>query len=65
MNWLPAYPKKIQMCFGHTQDGYEGQTGCIYYQSLDEITAIFDYINGFPRNEAVWEKWSNIIPQIK
>lgn len=64
MDWLPAYPKKIQTCFGHTQDGYDGQTCCIYYQSSAEICAIFDYINGFPRNEAVWEKWCNIIHQI-
>lgn len=61
MDWLPAAPKKIQMCTGHTQDGYTGHTYAIYYQSVSEIADIFDYISGIPRNDAVWAKWEEIL----
>lgn len=64
MGFLPASPKKIQLCSGHTQDGYNGHTCAVYYQSASEIAEILDYIDGFPRNDAVWEKWMEICKNI-
>lgn len=49
---LPAKPKKMQYISTHT-----GHTFALYYQSRAEILDILDFIDGFPQNTAVWEKW--------
>ena len=61
MDWLPAAPKKIQLCTGQHQDGYTGRTYAVYYQSAAEIIDIFDYISGSPRNDPIWGKWEDIL----
>lgn len=53
---LPVAMKKIQNI--RTQTGI---TSAVYYQSRKEIINIFDYINGYPKNDKVWDKWNKII----
>lgn len=55
---LPASPKTIQHV--HTQTG---ETSAIYYQSQSEIYAIVNYIDGTPKNPAVWEAWASKMAQ--
>lgn len=58
---LPAEEKKIQYISNVVDDIYNGKTCAIYYQSLKEIINIFQWIDGFPRNEYIWNKWQEII----
>ena len=51
---LPAREKIIQ-----TVSTDNGRTCALYYQSRTEIPAIIDYIDGMPRNETIWDMWSN------
>lgn len=57
---LPAVEKKIQHIKNSIDDKYIGQTYALYYQSKTEILEILKWIDGFPKNIAVWDKWSNI-----
>lgn len=57
MGWLPARPKKIQHIRTQT-----GSTCGLYYQSHAEVVDILDAINGSPRNEAIWQRWAEIVP---
>ena len=50
---LPAQEKTIQSCHTNT-----GSTSALYYQSKAEIADILNYINGYPRNEDIWVRWS-------
>lgn len=64
MRYLPAKPKKIQKISNrilNREKEYSGKTCAIYYQSRSEIEQILNYINGFPKNEAVWDRWHSII----
>lgn len=56
MRHLPAAQKKIQDIRTET-----GATSAIYYQSPREIVDILDFIDGSPRNDAVWDLWGNIL----
>lgn len=56
MRHLPAAQKKIQDIRTQT-----GSTSAIYYQSGLEIVDILDFIDGSPRNDAVWALWENIL----
>lgn len=53
---LPAKPKKIQEINTQT-----GTTYCLCYQSKTEVCEILDWIDGFPRNESVWEHWNKTL----
>lgn len=50
---FPAQPKKIQGCHTNT-----GSTSALYFQRKAEIADILNYINGYPRNEDIWARWS-------
>lgn len=64
-NCLPANEKKIQHVKCKTVDGYVGETCILYYQSTKEIASILQWMNGVPKNEAVWQKWKEIMKIIK
>lgn len=53
---LPAAPKKMQ--YVRTQTG---STCMLAYQSPAEVLAILDFLDGSPRNDAVWAKWSTAL----
>lgn len=57
---LPAAPKKIQHIYTNT-----GHTCALVYQSKAEIIDILDYIDGFPQNHAIWDKWWEILNSSK
>lgn len=61
MRNLPAGLKKIQRISNLVDGKYNGDTCAIYYQSKKEIFEILDYIDGEPRNEKIWELWSETI----
>lgn len=56
---LPATPKTIQRVRTQT-----GDTSAIYYQSRQEIRDIMDYIDGTPKNPAVWDAWTSRMAQV-
>ena len=58
--WLPASVKKIQ-----TISKQNGTTYNLTYQSQKEVIQILQWLDGTPRNEHVWEKWSHLIDHIK
>lgn len=60
-NILPANKKKVQYMTNKVDNKYIGSTCAIYYQSAREIDNILDWIDGYPKNETVWEKWKQII----
>lgn len=53
---LPAGAKKIQYVSTGT-----GKTCMLAYQSPAEVRDILDYIDGTPRNDALWLRWSAIL----
>lgn len=61
MDVLPAKTKKIQHVCNVVDSIYIGETSAVYYQSRSEITEILAFINECPRNEAIWQKWSEIM----
>lgn len=62
INWvLPAREKKIQFIVNVVDGSYTGKTCAIYYQSKTEINDILDWLNGFPRNEKIWNKWQGLL----
>lgn len=58
---LPAKEKKIQYIKNIVDKKYIGQTCALHYQSKTEILEILKWIDGFPKNVAVWDKWQRII----
>ena len=61
---LPAKPKKIQKISNRImgkEKVYSGKTSAIYYQSRSEIEQILNYINGYPKNDAVWDRWQSVM----
>lgn len=62
---LPAKEKKIQYVTNTVDAVYTGKTCILYYQSAKEIYNILSWIDGHPRNKAVWEKWENVIRMSK
>ncbi len=62
---LPAKEKKIQYIRNVIEENYLGETCCIYFQSRREILDILDWIYGQPRNEKVWDKWWQVINNLK
>lgn len=58
---LPAKEKKIQHIKNSVDDKYIGQTYALYYQSKTEILEILKWIDEFPKNITVWDKWHKII----
>lgn len=62
---LPASKKKIQYIRNTVDSNYIGETCCIYYQSRSEISDILDWIDGYPKNAKVWEKWGNIVNSLQ
>lgn len=56
----PAKEKKIQHVKNFVEGKYIGRTYALYYQSKTEILEILKWIDGFPKNISVWDKWSNI-----
>ena len=66
MRYLPAKPKKIQKISNKVlseEKEYTGKTCAIYYQSCTEIEQILNYINGYPRNDVVWDKWCSVMDE--
>ena len=55
-NNLPAGRKKMQIC--RTQNGV---TYLYAYQSPAEVSAIITYLDGFPRNERIWQRWNSFL----
>lgn len=60
-NCIPTKEKKVQYITNVVEGIYVGKTCAIYYQSAKEIKGILHWLNGYPRNENVWNKWSEII----
>lgn len=60
-NILPAKKKKIQYIENSVDEKYIGKTCALYYQSKTEIIEILKWIDGFPKNVSVWNKWKEII----
>lgn len=61
MNLLPAAPKKILA----QKSSSSGNTFySLRYKSKSEIADILNWIDGTPRNEAVWKKWRDTLNQI-
>lgn len=58
---LPAGRKKIQYITNTVSGGYKGKTCVVHYQSAREIDTILRWIDGYPRNERIWNKWNEII----
>ena len=64
MNHLPIAPKKIQHITNSVDNGkYTGHTCSITLHKKD-TASVLDYIDGFPRNDAVWDFWAEKIAQI-
>ena len=66
MYCIPAKPKKIQKISNRIRSEggeYSGKTCAIYYQSRKEIEQILNYINGYPRNDVVWERWCSVMDE--
>lgn len=64
MRYLPTKPKKIQKICNRIlseEKEYAGKTCAIYFQSRAEIEQILNCINGYPRNDAVWDKWYSVM----
>ena len=61
MDWLPATPKKLVKKISPTSGniGYS-----LKYKSKSEIADILNWMDGTPRNEAVWKKWRDTMSQI-
>lgn len=62
---LPANKKKIQYIRNIVDLNYVGETYCIYYQSSGEIFDILNWIDGEPKNTNVWNKWKQVIDNLK
>lgn len=64
MDHLPITPKKIQH-ISHSVDGgkYTGRTYCLTLQKNDTASSLA-YIDGFPRNDAVWDSWAEKIARV-
>lgn len=58
---LPVGEKKIQYIKNIIDEKYIGQTCALYYQSKLEILEILKWIDGYPKNEKIWDKWNKII----
>ena len=58
---MPAKEKKIQYIKNYVGEKYIGRTCALYYQSGTEILEILKWIDGFPKNIAVWDKWNELI----
>lgn len=58
---IPAKEKKIQYIKNYVGEKYIGRTCALYYQSGTEILEILKWIDGFPKNIAVWDKWNELI----
>lgn len=56
MDNLPIAKKKIQYVTTRT-----GKTCSIAYQSPKDAFAILNLVNGYPRNEKIWEKWEALL----
>ena len=61
MDWLPSTPKKLVKKISPTSGniGYS-----LKYKSKSEIADILNWMDGTPRNEAVWKKWRDTMSQI-
>ncbi|MCI5678710.1 MAG: hypothetical protein MR278_01805 [Bacteroidales bacterium] len=53
---LPAKPKKLQRIKKEN-----GETSAIYFQGKAEIKNIFQWIDGTPKNQKIWDKWNEIL----
>lgn len=58
---LPVGEKKLQYIKNLVDGGYIGETCALYYQSKKEILEILQWIDGSPKNDKLWEKWSETI----
>lgn len=52
---LPVTRKAIQHIVSSN-----GQTFAIYFQSKEDIDKIISWIDGYPKNQKVWDKWNAI-----
>lgn len=58
---LPAKEKKIQYIKNMVADKYVGRTCAIYYQSQKEVEDILKFIDGYPKNNKIWERWESLL----
>ena len=69
LNWinyhLPADIKKIPYIRNTVDKKYNGETGCIYYQSRKEILKILKWIDVTPRHEGVWDRWQQTVSSVE
>lgn len=62
---LPVVPKRLQELVREVDGGqYTGRTWCITLQKQDTINTL-EYIDGLPKNQAVWDKWDAKIEHVK
>lgn len=64
MTQLPVSPKKLQRIVNDVDGGkYIGRTSGFTLQKHDTVE-VLDWIDGFPRNEAIWTTWQEKIARI-
>lgn len=62
---LPAEEKKLQYIENVVDGKYSGKTCALYYQSKREIEEILQWIDGFPKNNQIWEKWEDAVKELE
>ena len=63
-NW-PLRSRKLQPIENKIDGKYTGRTFELSVQGNDGVMGVLSYIDGLPRNEAVWDEWKEKIERIK
>jgi len=61
---LPVVPKQIRYLTNTVGGGAYTGTTCELRLQKRETSDVLDYIDGLPRNEVVWKRWTDKIDQI-